>query len=101
MRSVSGAEVEEVVLMAKIDDARDELAAAKAKGDLADFMKRAGAILDKGMKFKAGMQKRGMRRGRAKCPFCPNGYWHGTLNGRKDHLHFACDGAGCDVSMME
>ena len=64
-----------------------------------DWSKRAAKILESGMKFKAALIKRGLTRGKAKCPFCENGHWHGTLNGRKQHLHMACD--GCDVQMME
>ena len=79
--------------------ARAEMTAAKASGEHADFMARAGKILTSAMKFKVALQKRGLTRGKAKCPFCESGHWHGTLAGRKQHLHMACD--GCDVGMME
>jgi hypothetical protein len=64
-----------------------------------DFMKRATAIIENALKFKAVLIKRGLTRGKAKCPFCENGHWHGTLAGPKRHLHMACD--GCEVRMVE
>lgn len=85
--------------MKPIDEARKDMTASEASAEHADFMKRAGKILVEGLKFKTALQKRGLTRGKAKCPFCETGHWHGTLNGRKQHLHMACD--GCDVSMME
>lgn len=85
--------------MTGIEKAREEMTRAQATAEHADFMKHAGAILEKGMKFKAVMLKRGLTRARAKCPFCETGTWHGTLNGRKNHLHMRCD--GCTVQMME
>lgn len=82
-----------------IEQAHAEMTVAKASAEHSDFMKRAGAILANGMKFKAALKKRGLMRGKAKCPFCPDGHWHGVLAGRKQHLHMACD--SCDVRMME
>lgn len=64
-----------------------------------DFMARSGKILVQALKFKVALQKRGLTRGKAKCPFCADGHWHGVLAGRKQHLHMACD--GCTVQMME
>ena len=63
------------------------------------FMEKFGKILEAGMRFKKVMLGRNLRRARAKCPFCPDGYWIGKLNGPKNHLHMACD--KCDVRMME
>jgi hypothetical protein len=85
--------------MKGIDQARADLAASKASGEHADFMKHADQILVKAMAFKKALQTRNLTRGKAKCPFCADGHWHGTLNGHKQHLHMACD--GCDVWMME
>jgi hypothetical protein len=85
--------------MKGIDKARADLAASKASGEHDDFMKNAGQILVKAMAFKKALQVRNLSRGKAKCPFCVTGHWHGTLNGRKQHLHMACD--GCTVQVME
>jgi hypothetical protein len=65
-----------------------------------EFIEKAGKILETGMKFKKALLKRGLRRGRAKCPFCKDGFLIGTINGRKNHLHMACDKCP-DVRMME
>jgi hypothetical protein len=85
--------------MKPIEQARLDLNAAQARGEHDDFMKRAGAILRNAMKFKKALQKRNLMRGKAKCPFCAEGHWHGVLAGPKQHLHMSCD--GCDVMMME
>jgi hypothetical protein len=85
--------------MKPIEQARAEMTAAQASSEHSDFMKRAGQILVKAMAFKKALQKRNLLFGKAKCPFCADGHWHGTLNGRKSHLHMFCD--GCDVRMME
>jgi hypothetical protein len=60
---------------------------------------RVAKILDAGFKLKSQMKKRGLTAARAKCPFCKDGFLHGRLVGRKDHLHMACD--SCDVRSME
>jgi transposase-like protein len=73
--------------------------ARQARAEHDDFMLKAGKIVETGIKFKKALQKRNLTRGKAKCPFCKAGHLHGTLNGRKAHLHFRCD--GCDVFMME
>lgn len=73
--------------------------AAKASAEHSDFMVKAGQILIKAHAFKRALQKRGLTRGKAKCPFCETGHWHGTLNGSRQHLHMRCD--ACDVFMME
>lgn len=53
------------------------------------------------IKFKKALQKKGLRKGRAKCPTpgC-DGMLHGVLLGKKDHLHFHCDGP-CNMRGME
>lgn len=85
--------------MKPIEKARMGMNAAQASEEHADFMKRMGSILTNAMKFKKALQKRSLTRGKAKCPFCKNGHWHGVLAGPKQHLHMSCD--GCDVMMME
>jgi len=55
------------------------------------FAEHVDKLLKIGDKFKRAMQKKGLRRARAKCPDCPGKYLHGSLNGKKDHLHFTCD----------
>lgn len=86
-------------MMKPIEQARAEMTAAGASKEHADFMERAGKILDVAVKFKKALQSRNLTRGKAKCPFCETGHLHGTLNGRKSHLHFYCD--GCDAGMIE
>ncbi len=85
--------------MKPIEKVRAEMTAAKATKEHADFMARAGQILVKAHAFKKALQKRGLTRGKAKCPFCADGHWHGTLNGPRQHLHMRCD--GCDIYTME
>ena len=69
-------------------------------------------ILKKAGIMKRNMEKKGLVRAKAKCPFC-EGHWHGVLitsrnKGRntfgtivniKRHLHFKCDGS-CGSMMM-
>lgn len=85
--------------MKPIEKVRAEMTAAKASAEHTAFMERAGKILETAMKFKKALQSRNLTRGKAKCPLCTLGFLHGTLNGRKAHLHFYCD--GCDAAMME
>jgi hypothetical protein len=64
-----------------------------------DFMKHMKKVLDLAMKLKKVMLKKGLRRAKAPCPDCPGKYLNGTLNGKRDHMHFCCD---CrKLSMME
>lgn len=67
--------------------------------DTKAFMERAGKIMDAAFKLKTALKKRGLTHGKAKCPFCTDGYLVGRLLGRKQHLHMAC--THCDASMME
>ncbi len=85
--------------MRPIDKAREEMAAAKASGETDDFVARMTKIVEAAMRFKKALQARNLLRGKAKCPFCTDGHWHGTINGRKAHLHMYCD--GCTVQLME
>lgn len=68
-------------------------------------------ILKKAAILKKNMEAKGLKRAKAKCPFCA-GHWHAVLNqvrrknGRHglksitNHLHFKCDGT-CGSMMME
>jgi predicted SprT family Zn-dependent metalloprotease len=67
--------------------------------DTKAFMERAGKILEAGSKLKTALKKRGLTQGKAKCPFCADGYLVGRMHGRKQHLHMAC--THCDARMME
>ena len=49
--------------------------------------------------MKRNMQKKGIKAGKAKCPYCI-GFWHARLMGRKEHFHMSCDG-DCGAAMME
>lgn len=60
---------------------------------------RINEILKKSYIMKQNMQKKGIRAAKAKCPYC-DGFWHGRLMGRKNHLHMMCDG-DCGSQMME
>lgn len=62
-------------------------------------IERIDKIIEMAMKLKKVMQKRGIRAARAKCELCADGYIHGRLAGRKDHLHMHCD--GCDAAMIQ
>jgi hypothetical protein len=63
------------------------------------FRKHARKVMDLASKLKAVMQRKKLRRARAKCPDCPGKFLNGTLNGPRDHMHFVCD---CrKLSMME
>lgn len=67
--------------------------------DRAEFRKHMTKVMNLAGKLKAVMQKKGLRRARAVCPDCPGKYLNGTLNGKRDHMHFVCD---CrKLSMME
>lgn len=85
--------------MKPIEKARAELDASKVKSEDEPDEFNAMKIITKAMAFKKNMKKMGLLRGRAKCPFCENGYWHGRLAGPKQHLHMYCD--GCTIQLME
>ena len=67
-------------------------------------------ILKKAAIMKKHMEAKGLKRAKAKCPYC-EGFWHAQLNevrqrnGRhglksiKNHLWFKCDGT-CGSMMM-
>lgn len=52
------------------------------------------------VKVKAAMKRQNRRRGWTKCPYC-GGKVVVVLAGRRDHLHMACQTAGCNMRMME
>lgn len=87
--------------MKPIEQARADLNAEQAKGEHSDFMAHMGRVLDAGVKLKKIMLDKGIASAKAKCPMCPDGYLHGRLAGRKNHMRMWCDGNGCDVMMME
>jgi hypothetical protein len=68
----------------------------------AEYMKamaeQAKIVLPFGMKLKANMLAKKIRFVRTKCPKC-DGTVYATLNGKKNHIHLACD--KCSVQMME
>ncbi len=67
--------------------------------DRAEFRKHLFHVMELASKLKKVMLKRGLRRARAPCPDCPGKFLNGTLNGKRDHMHFVCD---CrKLSMME
>jgi hypothetical protein len=71
----------------------------KNAADMENFRKHVAKVMELAGKLKVVMQKKGLRRARAKCPDCPGKFLNGTLNGKKDHMHFCCD---CrKMSMME
>lgn len=63
------------------------------------FWKTALSTMQDAIKLKKAMQKKGLRKAKAKCPQC-EGYLYGTLNGHKDHIHIRCTGS-CKRQMME
>ena len=61
-------------------------------------MKNFEDVIKKASIMKQNMEKKGLTRAKAKCPYC-DGYWHAILAGPKKHLHFRCDGE-CKTMMM-
>jgi len=47
--------------------------------------------LEVATKLKKVMQKKGLKRARAKCPDCPEKFIHGSINGSRGHLHMTCE----------
>ena len=82
-----------------IDKAKRELVEAKATGQLDETFKNFTRVLEMGAKLKKVMLKRGLTCAKAKCELC-EGYLHGALAGRKNHLHMSCDGT-CKSFFME
>jgi hypothetical protein len=64
-----------------------------------DMWKRPLEVLNKAAIMKDNMKKKGFVTAKAKCPYC-DGFWHGRLQGSKQHLHMKCDG-NCGSMMME
>jgi hypothetical protein len=74
-----------------IDKARRELNELKTLNSAADMWKTFEQTMTMGIKLKKVMQKRGITAAKAKCEAC-DGYLHGALVGKKQHLHMHCDG---------
>ncbi len=71
----------------------------KNPADIEAWRKHVAKTMELASKLKRVMQKKSLRRARAVCPDCPDKFLNGTLNGRRDHMHFVCD---CrKYSMME
>lgn len=85
--------------MKPIERARQEMTAAGASAEHADFMAHMGKVLDAAMKLKKAMTTRNLTVAKAKCPMCA-GHLHGRLAGPKKHMRMWCDGT-CNSSMME
>ena len=64
-----------------------------------DFLAWAEKVLVAGLKLKKVMRKKGVTSAKAKCPLCAEGFLHGRIVGRKQHMHMWCD--GCTAQMME
>ena len=75
------------------ESAKDETA------NYADFMEFAGKVFEVAGKLKSQMLKRGLTSAKAKCPMCSEGYLHGRLVGRKNHMRMWCD--ICKAQLME
>lgn len=93
-----------------IDRAREEMSAAKATAEPADFMKHAGLVFNAAMKFKKGMIDSKLGTAKAICPKCKvSGALHGRLiTGKAAGRHQRSGGAfrmwcdNCpDVRMLE
>lgn len=67
----------------------------------ADFVEYVNTVMDTAKRLKIVMGKKGLRAARCNCPVdgC-GGVIHAALHGKKDHLHFKCDGT-CGLMMME
>lgn len=63
-----------------------------------DYRSIYTVFIKKAEVMKKNMDKKGLKRAKAKCPFC-DGFWHATLNGHKKHLWLKCDGS-CNSMMM-
>lgn len=61
-------------------------------------MKNFEDVIKKASIMKQNMEKKGLTRAKAKCPYC-DGYWHAILAGPKKHIHLRCDGE-CKTMMM-
>lgn len=56
-----------------------------------EFRKHVTKTFELATKLKKAMLKKKLRRARARCPDCPDKFLHGTINGKRDHLHMSCD----------
>lgn len=55
-------------------------------------------IVKKAVIARKNMEKKGLTRAKALCPYC-HGEWHIRLLGSKKHIHLKCDG-DCKTMMM-
>lgn len=72
------------------------------KDGLDEMFKHLKEIMSTAGKLKTVMLKKGLTRARCKCP--REGCWgiiHGSLNGKKSHIHMGCDNPACYMRMME
>jgi hypothetical protein len=56
--------------------------------------------MDLASRVKAAMRAKNRTQAWTKCPKC-GGKVRAVLAGRKQHLHMACETAGCTIRMME
>jgi ribosomal protein S27AE len=65
----------------------------------ADFWDKVRPTLELAQKMKAAMKAKGKTTAWTKCPRC-GGKVRAVLAGHKQHIHMACETAGC-IRMME
>lgn len=65
-----------------------------------DFMADFDQSLTLALKVKAAMKAKGKTTAWTKCPRC-GGKVRAVLAGHKQHIHMACETAGCNVRVME
>ena len=70
---------------------------SKHTGDT--FFKEHGKIIKYAMAMKRNMNKKKIKAGKAKCPFC-EGFWHARISSYNGHMHMQCDGT-CETFLME
>ena len=64
-----------------------------------DIFKSHNKILKYAMAMKRNMNKKNIKAGKAKCPFC-EGFWHARISSYNGHMHMKCDGT-CNIFLME
>jgi hypothetical protein len=68
--------------------------------DRSAFFDHVVGVMDLASRVKAAMRAKNRTRAWTKCPKC-GGKVLAVLAGRKQHLHMACETAGCNIRMME
>lgn len=66
---------------------------------MTDFAKVIETTIRDAGKLRKVMERRGLRRAKAKCPEC-GGWLHGRIAPNNGHLHMRCDGP-CGRVMMQ